>query len=110
MYANNSEVSGNLSIGNHLRYAVMYSRGVQVRNNISIRDGKHGIMLNYANSSEVTGNLVVKGREKCLFIHNAHKNEITGNRFEGCPTGVHFTAGSERTGYTETPFSATGRR
>ena len=96
MYANMSEVSGNLSIGNHLGYAVMYSKRVKVLDNVSIGDAQHGIMLNYTNSSEVKGNLVLDGKEKCLFIYNAHKNEITGNRFENCPIGVHFTAGSER--------------
>lgn len=104
MYANMSEVSGNVSIGNHLGYAVMYSKRVKVRDNISINDAEHGVMLNYANSSEVTGNLVVNGGEKCLFIYNAHKNEITGNRFEGCPIGVHFTAGSERNDFYGNAF------
>src|SRR5690606_27092608 len=33
---------------------------------------------------------------KCLFIYNAHKNRIANNRFEACPIGIHFTAGSER--------------
>ncbi|MGE5765873.1 MAG: NosD domain-containing protein, partial [Bacteroidota bacterium] len=42
------------------------------------------------------GNLVRDGGEKCVFIYNANKNDITGNRFEGCPIGIHFTAGSER--------------
>ena len=96
MYAHNSEVSGNLSIGNHLGYAVMYSKRVKVRDNVSLDDAKHGVMLNYTNSSLITGNLVRGGKEKCLFIYNAHKNEISGNRFERCPIGVHFTAGSER--------------
>lgn len=35
------------------------------------------------------------GPEKCLFIFNANKNAITGNRFEGCAIGIHFTAGAE---------------
>ncbi|WP_101068488.1 nitrous oxide reductase family maturation protein NosD [Roseovarius salinarum] len=96
MYANRSEVSGNLSVGNHLGYAVMYSKRVKVLDNVSIDDEQHGVMLNYANRSRVEGNLVRNGHEKCLFIYNAHMNEITGNRFERCPIGVHFTAGSER--------------
>lgn len=96
MYANNSEVSGNLSVGNHLGFAVMYSKRVKVMNNVSIDDRQHGVMLNYTNSSQVSGNLVQGGREKCLFIYNAHKNDIRGNRFERCDIGIHFTAGSER--------------
>ncbi|MBP7002058.1 nitrous oxide reductase family maturation protein NosD [Amaricoccus sp.] len=35
------------------------------------------------------------GPEKCLFIFNANKSVIEGNRFEGCEIGIHFTAGSE---------------
>lgn len=35
------------------------------------------------------------GPEKCLFIFNANKNAITGNRFQGCMIGIHFTAGAE---------------
>ena len=35
------------------------------------------------------------GPEKCVFIYNANKNRLLGNRFEGCAVGVHFTAGSE---------------
>jgi len=96
MYANSSEVSGNLSIGNHLGFAVMYSKRVKVLDNISINDRQHGVMLNYTNSSQIAGNLVRGGREKCLFIYNAHKNKIEGNRFERCAIGIHFTAGSER--------------
>jgi len=97
MYANDSEVSGNVSIGNHLGYALMFSNKIKVTDNMSLRDREHGMMLNYANNSEVRGNLVRGGtHEKCTFIYNAHKNTIADNRFEGCAIGIHFTAGSER--------------
>ncbi|KGJ04361.1 carbohydrate-binding protein [Paracoccus halophilus] len=33
--------------------------------------------------------------EKCVFIYNANRNAFTGNRFEGCAIGIHFTAGAE---------------
>ena len=29
---------------------------------------------------------------KCVFIYNSNRNRFTGNRFEGCGIGVHFTA------------------
>ncbi|MCL5778379.1 nitrous oxide reductase family maturation protein NosD [Limibaculum sp. FT325] len=96
MYANDSEVSGNLSVGNDLGYAVMFSKNVRITGNASIGDREHGIMLNYANDSVIEGNLVRDGEGKCLFIYNAHRNRVTGNRFERCDIGVHFTAGSER--------------
>lgn len=105
MYTHDSEVSGNTSIGNHLGYALMFSNKIRVIGNLSLRDRDHGVMLNYANSSEIRGNLVRGGtHEKCTFIYNAHKNTITGNRFEGCEIGIHFTAGSERNKMTDNGF------
>jgi len=104
MYANKAEVRGNLSIGNHLGYAVMFSKGLKLLNNVSLGDAQHGVMLNYTNSSEVRGNLVKNGSDRCLFVYNAHKNQITGNRFERCGIGVHFTAGSERNAISGNAF------
>jgi len=107
MYAHNSEVSDNVSIGNHLGYALMFSKKIRVTGNLSLRDKTHGLMLNYANSSIISGNLVRGGtHEKCTFIYNAHKNKIEGNRFEGCAIGIHFTAGSERNQITGNSFIA----
>ncbi len=96
MYANRSEVSGNISVGNDLGYAIMFSDRVKMTNNVSIGDDEHGIMLNYATNSEITGNLVRGGKDRCLFMYNAQRNRVTGNRIEGCEIGIHFTAGSER--------------
>ncbi|MBU2980594.1 nitrous oxide reductase family maturation protein NosD [Lentibacter algarum] len=104
MYTNNSEVSGNVSIGNHLGYAIMFSNRVILKNNLSLSDTSHGVMLNFANNADVSGNLVRGGANRCTFIYNAHKNIITGNRFEGCNIGIHFTAGSERNVLTGNAF------
>ncbi len=107
MYTNMSEVSGNVSIGNHLGYAIMFSNRAQVTDNMSLRDRSHGLMLNFANNADVSGNLVRGGtHEKCTFIYNAHRNVIVGNRFEGCDIGIHFTAGSERNALTGNAFVA----
>ena len=106
MYADNSEVSDNLSIGNHIGYALMYSRGLTVRGNESRGDRDRGILLNYTNESEITGNRVSGGPVKCVFIYNANINRIAGNYFEGCEIGVHFTAGSERNRITGNAFVA----
>ncbi|KGF69483.1 carbohydrate-binding protein [Hoeflea sp. BAL378] len=94
MNADDGEVSGNVSIGNHLGYAIMFSKRVTLRDNISLDDRDHGIMLNYANNAVIEGNAVVGGGEKCLFVYNANKNLIKGNRIEGCEIGIHFTGGS----------------
>jgi len=96
MYTNSSEVSGNVSTGNRIGFALMYSRTLKVRGNLSQGDSERGILLNYVNNSTIEGN-VVRGRsKKCVFIYNANKNRFVGNRFEGCEIGIHFTAGSER--------------
>jgi nitrous oxidase accessory protein len=61
MYTNDSEVSGNISIGNRVGYAIMYSNRLVVRNNISDRDSDYGILFNYANYSQIDGNWVAGG-------------------------------------------------
>jgi nitrous oxidase accessory protein len=104
MYANNSEVSGNISIGNTLGFALMFSNRIIVHDNLSLADRSHGLMLNYANNADIRGNLVRGGAEKCTFIYNAHRNLIYDNRFEGCEIGIHFTAGSERNAFTGNAF------
>lgn len=107
MYTNDSVIEGNVSIGNTLGYALMFSNKITVKDNMSLADRQHGLMLNYANNAEVTGNLVRGGTTaKCTFIYNAHKNRITGNRFEGCGIGIHFTAGSERNAISGNAFIA----
>ena len=61
MYTNDSEVSGNVSVGNTVGYAIMYSNRLVIRNNISDRDRDYGILFNYANYAEIDGNRVVGG-------------------------------------------------
>lgn len=104
MYAHNSLVADNISIGNHLGYALMFSKNLTVRGNLSSGDRDYGMMLNYTNSSRVEGNHILKVGDRCVFIYNAHKNKFFGNRFEGCGTGVHFTAGSERNQFSANAF------
>lgn len=104
MYTNDSEVSGNVSIGNHLGFAIMFSNRVIVKDNLSLSDISHGVMLNFANNADVSGNLVQGGADKCTFIYNAHKNLIYDNKFIGCNIGIHFTAGSERNVLTGNAF------
>ena len=96
MYTNDSEVSGNVSRGNHAGYAIMFSHRLQIRGNRSEGDRDYGLLFNYANASRIEDNLVRGGAEKCVFIYNANKNAFRGNHFEGCGVGIHFTAGSER--------------
>ena len=106
MYANDSEVADNLSIGNHAGFALMFSDRLQVRGNRSVGDRDHGILLNYANRSVIEDNVVQAGGQKCVFIYNSNRNTLARNWFEGCAIGVHFTAGSERNAISGNAFIA----
>ncbi|AGK57509.1 periplasmic copper-binding protein [Hyphomicrobium denitrificans 1NES1] len=61
MYTNDSEVSDNVSVGNTVGFAIMYSHHLRVRGNVSDGDRDHGLLLNFANNSEISGNLI-RGR------------------------------------------------
>lgn len=61
MYTNDSVISGNVSTGNSVGYAIMFSNRLKIIDNISDGDRDHGLLLNSANSSTITGN-IVRGR------------------------------------------------
>ena len=73
MYTNDSEVNGNVSVGNHIGYAIMYSNRLVIRDNISDRDRDYGLLFNYANYSEIDSNWVAGGS----------LDTIAGDREEG---------------------------
>ena len=109
MYTNNSSVSGNLSSGNKVGYALMYSSTLQVMDNVSRGDTQRGVFFNFTNDSVITDNLVLPGEigpgpEKCVFIYNSNFNTVRRNHFEGCEIGIHFTAGSEQNALWENNF------
>lgn len=109
MYTNASEISGNVSQGNHIGYAIMFSKRIKVLGNESINDRDRGILFNYANQVRVQGNRVTggpdtAGPEKCVFIYNSNKNKIDNNHFSNCDIGIHFTGGSERNSITGNAF------
>lgn len=106
MYTNDSEISGNVSIGNHLGFAVMFSERVVIKDNLSLSDRDYGLLMNATNRSDVVGNLVTGGARKCLFMYNANRNLVAENRFETCDIGIHFTAGSEKNALTGNAFVA----
>lgn len=105
MYANGSTVSGNVSIGNDLGYAIMFTKNVEVTGNASINDREHGIAFNYTNSSDIRDNYVRSAQQKCAFLYNSHKNDFSGNWFEGCGIGIHFT-GSDNNRIVSNSFIA----
>jgi nitrous oxidase accessory protein len=58
MYTNDSEVSNNVSTGNTVGFAIMYSPHLKVRDNVSDGDRDRGFLFNFANGSEIVGNRV----------------------------------------------------
>ena len=105
MYADGSEVSGNVSEGNDLGFAVMFTTDVRVIGNASLNDREHGIAFNYTNSSEIRDNYVRGAQQKCAFLYNSHKNDFAGNWFESCDIGIHFT-GSDKNRIARNSFVA----
>jgi nitrous oxidase accessory protein len=95
MYSKRGSVSENISIGNHIGYALMYSDLLKVYGNSSVHDRDYGLMLNSARRGEISGNWIYGTKDKCLFFYLALQNQLDGNRFEGCGVGVHVT-GSDR--------------
>ncbi|MFQ5562777.1 MAG: nitrous oxide reductase family maturation protein NosD [Parvularculaceae bacterium] len=96
MHTLDSRIEDNVSVGNHLGFALMFSSGLVVRGNRSVGDRDHGVMLNFVNDSEIQMNAMRGGANKCLFMYNANKNVVFGNWLEHCGIGIHFTAGSAR--------------
>lgn len=106
MYTQDSRIVGNRSRDNHVAWAIMYSSGLEIRDNVSDDDRDHGLLLNTTNDSQIVGNVVRRSRGKCVFVYNANRNVLRDNWFEGCPIGIHFTAGSEGNAMSGNAFVA----
>jgi nitrous oxidase accessory protein len=59
MYTNDSEIADNVSTGNTVGFAIMYSHRLKVSGNVSDGDRDHGFLFNYANGSQISGNTVL---------------------------------------------------
>lgn len=59
------------------------------------RSDTHGVPMSSGAPLAASAEGMRLGPEKCVFIYNANRNAFTGNRFENCAIGIHFTAGSE---------------
>jgi len=94
MNANDIVLEHNVSRGNALGFAFMFSRNVTAIDNLSDGDATHGLFLNSVNSSSLIHNEVREGGDKCLFVYGAVRNRIEGNRLEGCDIGIHLTGGA----------------
>jgi nitrous oxidase accessory protein len=92
MYTNDGEIVGNVSRGNIIGFALMFSRNLVVRDNVSDHDRDRGILFNSTNGSQITGNTVVGG------LQPADRWATAENRGtdEGVPQAAagHTVAGS----------------
>ena len=103
MYTNNSEVSNNVSIGNEIAYALMFSKFLTIKGNIGLNSSHQGLMLNGTQQSSIEEN-IIDGAEKAVFLYNANLNRIADNVFKNSEIGVHYTAGSEGNEITGNAF------
>jgi nitrous oxidase accessory protein len=86
MYTNDGEVSDNLSLGNTVGFAVMYSHRLTVRGNVSDGDRDRGFLFNFANGSQITGNTVI-GRTQAAERWAASSMRGSEAREHGLPAG-----------------------
>ncbi len=94
MYTNDSEVSGNVSIRNHVGYAIMYSNRLVIRDNVSYRDRDHGLLFNYANYARIEGNLVAGG----TIDETSGAQEVASDERGMLPEAGAASQGSARSG------------
>jgi nitrous oxidase accessory protein len=59
MYTNDSQITDNVSVGNTVGFAIMFSHRLKVSGNVSDGDRDHGFLFNYANGSQITNNMVL---------------------------------------------------
>ncbi|WP_407178586.1 nitrous oxide reductase family maturation protein NosD [Bradyrhizobium sp. STM 3562] len=61
MYTNDGEIADNLSKANIIGYALMFSKRLLVRNNVSDHDRDRGLLFNSTDGSQIVGNTVIGG-------------------------------------------------
>ncbi|WP_024342156.1 nitrous oxide reductase family maturation protein NosD [Bradyrhizobium japonicum] len=92
MYANDGEITKNVSKGNIIGYALMFSKNLVVRGNVSDHDRDRGILFNATNGSDITGNTVIGGSQP------AERWATSDSRGtdEGVPQSVAGTSGAPK--------------
>ena len=119
MYSNKLRITDNLSDGDRDHGLLLnYANGSEITGNVvrgrpqSIERWKtagrlgveHGVQATEETKALRSAGGMRIGPEKCVFIYNANKNRFSGNWFEGCEFGIHFTAGSEGNTMTGNAF------
>jgi nitrous oxidase accessory protein len=63
MYTGDGEITNNVSKGNIIGYAFMFSNRLIVRDNVSDHDRDRGLLFNASNYDEISGNTVIGGMQ-----------------------------------------------
>ncbi|MGJ4940408.1 nitrous oxide reductase family maturation protein NosD [Bradyrhizobium sp. HKCCYLS1011] len=63
MYTGEAEITNNVSKGNIIGYAFMFSNHLVVRDNVSDHDRDRGILFNASNYDDISGNSVIGGMQ-----------------------------------------------
>jgi nitrous oxidase accessory protein len=106
MYSYRNKILNNYAYSTRAGYAMMNSRHLEIRGNVTENSEDYGFLLNYIIYSTIDNNVIrnvwtkpenkVLGRDgKALFIYNAGYNTISNNYIERAEIGIHLTAGSE---------------
>jgi nitrous oxidase accessory protein len=98
MYTNDSEISDNVSRGNAVGYAVMYSNNLVVRGNVSDHDRDHAFLFNYANGSLVAGNMALGGPQPAERWTNRGRRSSTEHGLPADATTAATTTSPTRIG------------
>ena len=107
MYSYSNKVLNNYAYSTRAGYAMMNSRYLEIRGNVSENSEDYGFLMNYIIYSTIDRNIVknvwtkpenkVLGRDgKGLFVYNSGYNTISNNYVEHTEIGIHLTAGSEK--------------
>ncbi len=106
MYSYSNQILNNYAYRTRAGYAMMNSRHLEIRGNVTEDSEDYGFLLNYIIYSTIDSNVIkrvwtkpenkVLGRDgKALFIYNSGYNTISNNFIERAEIGIHLTAGSE---------------
>lgn len=107
MYSYDNTVQFNYAVNTRAGYALMSSRRLIVKGNVSQFSEDYGFLLNYVTQSQIVENIIdtvwtkpenkVIGRDgKGVFVYNSGYNTISKNLVKDAEIGIHLTAGSEK--------------
>ena len=101
MYTNDGEVTDNVSTGNTVGYAIMYSHRLTIRGNVSDGDRDRGFLFNFANGSQIAGNVgrgASPGRRALDQRRASRGNEAREHGLPGDGEPKHTLAAGDRIG------------